>query len=191
MKTIPPVIEHVETHMGTIDPRAGYWRFPVGEYWLQVVAFRKQPRPGVTTLCTLGLWHHELAAADGPMRQELMLACDDCMIGDGRMACLFPSIAGAILASGEALPAGRVVGPFGPVMAELCATEWLLCKEPLPFPPAFAVCAETASPTHFVWLVPVSAEEAERIGHGGLREVELDWERQGVDPLDWQRFHAS
>ena len=29
MKTIPPVIEHVETHMGTIDPSAGYWRFPV------------------------------------------------------------------------------------------------------------------------------------------------------------------
>jgi hypothetical protein len=191
MKTIPPVIEHVETHMGTIDPRAGYWRFPVGRHWLQVVAFRDQPRPGVTTLCTLGLWHHELAADHGPVRQELMLACENRMVSDGRLACLFPSIAEAVLATHEALPAGRVLGPFGPVMAEVCETEWLLCTEPRPFPPAFAVCAETACPTHFVWLVPISDDEAEQVGHGGFREVELGWEQAGVDPLDWQRFCAS
>lgn len=191
MKTIPPVIEHVETHMGTIDPSAGYWRFPVGRHWLQVVAFRSQPRPGLTTLCSLGLWHHELTAAGGPVRQELMLACEDSMMADGRLACLFPSIAEAVLASHVALPTDQVLGPFGDVMAEICATEWLLCREPRPFPPAFAVCAETASPTHFVWLVPISADEASQIGHGGLREVEQGWEMQGVDPLDWQRFRAS
>jgi hypothetical protein len=188
MTTNPPVIAHVEAHLGTIDPRAGYWRFPVGGYWLQVVAFRGRPRRGHTTLCTLGLWHHELAAADGPIRQEFVLVCEDRMSGDGRLACLFPSIAGSTVANRQALPTGGVVGPFGPVMSEVCATEWLLCQEPRAFPPAFAVCAETASPTHFVWLVPISADEAARIAHGGLPDVELEWARQRVDPLDWRRF---
>src|SRR5262245_26039666 len=57
MATIPPVIGHVEAHLGRIEPGAGYWRFPLGGYWLQVVAFRDQPRPGALTLCSVGLWH--------------------------------------------------------------------------------------------------------------------------------------
>ena len=120
-----------------------------------------------------------------------MLACDDRMIADGRLARVFPSIVEAVLANHMALPAGQVLGPFGAVMTEICSTEWLLCEEPRPFPQAFAVCAETASPTHFVWLVPISAGEADEIGHGRLAEVEQGWELHGVDPLDWQRFRSG
>ena len=76
-------------------------------------------------------------------------------------------------------------------MAEICFTEWLLCEEPRAFPQAFAVCAETACPTHFVWLVTIPPPRPTKLGMDDFGEVERVWELQGVDPLDWQRFRPS
>lgn len=187
MATNPPVFEHVEAHFGTIDPAAGYWRFPLGGYWLQVVAFRNQPRPGAITLCSLGMWHHELDSPTGPSRQEVVLACEERLAADGRLACLFPCVGEAALASGVALAPGQVFGPLGPIIAEVSPLEWLLCLPPGPFPPSFAVCDGTEPPTHFTWLVPISTGEAEQVRGGNLAGLERHWEEHGVDLLDWHR----
>src|SRR3954470_18531470 len=119
MSTTPAVMEHIEAHLGMIDSSAGYWRFPVGGYWLQVMAFRNQPRRGVTTLCSLGLWNHELPSSGGNVRQELVLTAHEKLAADGRLACVFPSIAEAILANHAAMVEGQVFGPFGPVLADV------------------------------------------------------------------------
>src|SRR5262249_29834116 len=157
--TMPPVIEHVEAHLGMIDSGAGYWRFPVGGYWLQVVAFRNQPRPGAVTLCSLGLWHHELWSPTGQVRQELVLACEERLAADGRLACLLPCVGEAVLANRVALAPGQIFGPMGPVIAEVSPLEWLLCLAPRPFARSFAVWKGTEPLTQFVWLVPISAGE--------------------------------
>jgi hypothetical protein len=187
MATIPPVVGHVEAHFGSIDPGAGYWRFPLGGYWLQVVAFRDQPRPGAITLCSLGLWHHELRSPTGQARQEVVLACEDRLAADGRLACLFPCVGEAVLTSRAALAPGQVFGPLGPVIAEVSPLEWLLCLPPRPFLPSFAVCKGTEPPTHFTWLVPILAEEAGEVRGGNLASLERRWEKEGVDLLDWHR----
>ena len=187
MPTIPSVFGHIEDHFGTIDPAAGYWRFPLGGYWLQVVTFRDQPRPGAITLCSLGLWQHELCSPTGHVRQEILLGCKDPFAGDGRLACLFPCVGEAVLTSRVALAPGQVFGPMGPVIAEVSPLEWLLCLPPRPFHPSLAVCEGTEPPTHFTWLAPISAEEAGEVRAGNLASLELRWEKEGVDLLDWQR----
>lgn len=188
MATVPPVIAHVEAHFGGIDPDAGYWRFPLGGYWLQVVTFRDQPRAGAITLCSLGLWHHELSSPAGPMPQEFVLACDCRLAAAGdRLACLLPCVGEAVLA-GRVVPApGQVFGPFGPVVAEVSPLEWLLCLPPRPFPRSFAVLEGTKPPTHFTWLVPISGDEAGVVRGGNLVTLEHHWEKEGVDLLDWHR----
>jgi hypothetical protein len=187
MATNPPVFAHVEAHLGQIDPSAGYWRFPLGGYWLQVVAFRNQPRRGAVTLCSLGLWHHELGSHAGQVRQEVVLACEDRLAADGRLACLFPCVGEAILTSRVALAPGQIFGPLGPIIAEVSPLDWLLCLPPRPFPNSFAVCAGTQPPTDFTWLVPISADEAEMVRAGNLAALEDRWEKEGVDLLDWHR----
>lgn len=183
----PPVIGHVEAHLGRIDPGVGYWRFPLAGNWLQVVAFRNQPRPGAVTLCSLGLWHHELRSPTGHVRQEVLLACDDRLTADGRLACLFPCVGEAVLANGLAPAPGQIFGPLGPVIAEVSPLEWLLCLPPRPFPPSFAVCEGTEPPTRFTWLVPISAQEAGEVRGGNLASLERRWEQEEVDLLDWHR----
>jgi hypothetical protein len=187
MAKVPSVFEHLEAHFGTIDPAAGYWRFPVGGYWLQVVTFRDRPRPGAVTLCSLGLGNHELSSPTGPGRQEVVLACEERLAADGRLACLFPCVGEAVLAGRAVLPAGQVFGPLGPVIGEVSPLDWLLCLPPRPFPPSFAVCEGTEPRTHFTWLVPISAGEAEEVRGGNLAELERRWEEVGVDLLDWHR----
>jgi hypothetical protein len=187
LATTPSVFEHVEAHFGRIDPNAGYWRFPLGGYWLQVVAFRDQPRLGAITLCSLGLWHHELCSPAGAVRQEMVLACEDRLAADGRLACLFPCVAETVLASRVALAPGQVFGPLGPVIAEVSPLECLLCLLPRPFPPSFAICEGTEPLTHFTWLVPISAKEAGEVRGGNLASLERRWEKAGVDLLDWHR----
>lgn len=187
MSTTPVVIQHVETHLGMIDPDAGYWRFPIGGYWLQVVAFRNQPRRGVTTLCSLGLWHHELSSPVGNVRQELVMIADEKLVADGRLACVFPSVAEAILSNHAAIVEGQVFGPFGPVIADVSPLKWLLCLAPKPFAPSFAVCETTDPPTQFVWLAPISRGEVDEVVQGRLSDLVRRWEEGSVNLMDWGR----
>ena len=132
----PPVFRHVEAHFGKIDSSVGYWSFPAGRaIWLQVVAFRDQPRPGAITLCSLGLFHHELCSPTGHVRQEFVLACDARLAADGRLASLLPCVGEAVLANRVALVPGQVFGPLGPVIAEISPLEWLMCLPSQGFPP--------------------------------------------------------
>ena len=183
----PPVFRHVEAHFGKIDSSVGYWRFPLGGYWLQVVAFRDQPRPGAITLCSLGLFHHELCSPTGHVRQEFVLACDARLAADGRLASLLPCVGEAVLANRVALVPGQVFGPLGPVIAEISPLEWLMCLPPRAFPRSFAVCKRTDPPTHFTWLVPISAGEAGDVRDGNLASLEHRWAESGVDLSDWHR----
>src|SRR5579884_2452683 len=151
MPDTPPFVRHIEDHLGLIDPRAGAWRFEQNNVRLQVVAFRGHPRPGATTLCSLGLGWHELCSPAGHVRQELLLACLDRFLSE-RLAALLAWVAMDVAARHIALRPGQVYAPAGSLLAgsELAA---FVCLEPLIYPPALALCRETEPPTELLWVV--------------------------------------
>lgn len=184
MTAVPPVFRHIEDHLGTIDPSAGYWNFPIGN-GIQVVAFRNKPRVGAITLCTIGLGGIELCSPAGHVRQELVLAFEDRFPSE-RLACLFPCVCEWVFANRVALSKGQLLGPFGSILAD-SPLEALVCMPPLPFSPSFEVCEQTSPPTHFVWLVPISLAEGDEVWNGQLAGLERRWQEKEADLLNWLR----
>jgi hypothetical protein len=185
MADTPPVIRHIEAHLGRIDPAVGTWRWRRrGRSTLQA-AFRDRPRPGAVTVCSLGVGHHALCSTRGHVRQELLLACWGRFLS-AELAGLLTAAAGYALEPHVALSPGQVLGPAGPLIPG-SGLEALLCLEPRLHPATLAVCAATEPPTEFVWLVPVTPAEGREAAEGFVSELLARWERDRVDLLDWQR----
>jgi hypothetical protein len=186
MNDTPPVIRHIETYLGLVDPKAGHWRWDHADgTLLQAVAFRDRPRKGAMTLCGLGLGHHQFHSPRGPVRQELLVSCWDRFVS-ARLAGILPIAAQYALDQHAALQPWQVLGPAGPLIPG-SALEALLCLQPLLFPESFAVCRDTNPPTEFVWLAPISRQEVADVRSGRGEELLARWERGEVDILDWGR----
>jgi hypothetical protein len=183
---VPPVIRHIEAHLGLIDPRVGLWGWDHrGGTRLDVHAFRDRPLAGATTLCSFGLSEHEVCSPHGHVRQELLLACWDRFVTP-RLADLAAIAANEALEGHTALLHGQVLGPAGPLIpgSELRA---LLCLEPFLYPDTLAVCRDTEPPTEFIWLIPISEAEAREVASAGARRLMDRWEAEEVQLLDWAR----
>jgi hypothetical protein len=186
MANTPPVIRHIETHLGQMDPKAGHWRWDHADgTLLQVLAFRDRPRKGAMTLCSLGLGHHQFCSPRGHVRQELLVSCWDRFVS-ARLAGILPVAAQYALDQHVALQPWQVLGPAGPLVPG-SAVEALLCLEPLFFPESFAICPSTNPRTEFVWLVPISRQEVAQIQTGRREELLARWESGEADILDWGR----
>jgi hypothetical protein len=181
-----PVIRHIERHLGVIDPQAGHWDWDHREGGLlQVIAFRDKPLPGATTLCLLGLSHHELCSPQGHVRQELLLACSDRFV-NRRLAGLLPFVANDALEGHTALLHGQVLGPGEPLIPG-SGLRALLCLDPFLYPKTLGLCRETQPPTEFIWLVPISEPEVKAVEGEGVDQLWERWQTEGVELLDWFR----
>ena len=149
-------------------------------------SFAPKAAPEVSSLTAVPV---RAAAAPANFRvpPAVVLIADENLAADGRLACVFPSVAEAVLANHTALVEGQVFGPFGPVITDISPLEWLLCLAPRPFAPSFAVCNGTDPPTQFVWLVPISSGEAAEVGQGNLSGLVRRWVEGKVDLMDWRR----
>jgi len=186
MDDTPPMIQHVESHLGLIDPKAGVWGWDHADgTLLQVAAFRDRPRKGATALCSLGLSHHQLCSPRGHVRQELFVSCLDRFVSR-RLAGILPVAAQYALEQHTALRAWQVLGPAGTLLPD-SVLEALLCLEPLLFPESFAICQDTNPRTEFVWLVPISRWEVAEVQAGRGEQLLTRWERGETDILDWDR----
>jgi Suppressor of fused protein (SUFU) len=186
MSDTPPAIAHLETYLGTIDPKAGYWGWDRSDgVALQGIAFRDQPRVGATTIVSLRLGHHELCSPRGHVRQELLLACWDEFVC-ARVAQLLPVVADYALNEHLAYAPGQVCELVEPLLPD-SQFDTLLCVRPFLFPQAFAVCEETDPRTEFIWLVPVTPAEAREAAEGFTDELIARWRADRVDLLDWHR----
>ncbi len=186
MSDMPPVLAHLETYFGPIDPKAGYWGWDRSDgVALQGIAFRDRPQVGATTIVSLGLGHHVFHSPRGHVRQELLLTCWDEFASD-RVAKLIPIVADYALHEHVAFVPGQVIGPAGPLIPG-SGLEALLCVRPFLFPQAFTVCEETDPQTEFIWLVPVTPAEAREAAEGFTDELIARWRADRVDLLDWHR----
>jgi len=186
MAEVHPVIQHIESLLGRIDPEVGcwHWTFRDGST-LAGAAFRDHPHAGATTVCSVGLGRHTLCSTRGHIHQEVLLACWHRYLSE-RLTKLVALVAEDVLASHIALSPGRVLGPAGPLIPN-SGLEALLCLEPRLHGAALGVCGNTQPVTEFVWLVPITPAEAQEVSASGYEELFARWEWENVDLLDWHR----
>lgn len=170
------LIEHLEARLGALT---GGWKrdgFQVGAY---AGAF------GAKWFATAGLSRHPLHSRTSGrhLRQELIVGSYPSGPTEG-LPHLLGQVAGELLASGQALLRGDVLGPRGP-FAPGSAMEALYASSPSYFDAEFAVAeVDDGDRAAIVWLVPISAAEAAYVASHGWNAFEDELVRHDPDLLD-------
>lgn len=186
MSELLPIPKHIETHLGVIEPKHGYWRWKRTDGPpLQVLAFPNKPETGVTTLSTLGISQHELCSDAGPVRQELVLAANSQFVCDALVASL-AFVAERVLDTHIALKFGEVFGPYGSILPG-SKLEALICLPPDIFPASFGVCSSSDPLTQFIWLAPITVAEVKEAKEQGAKQLVRRWENEETDIYDFNR----
>jgi hypothetical protein len=178
------LIGHLEAFLG---PITGGWIEDVTGDRLpfQVVWFDDAPEKDLAMYSTLGLSRHALESPTRTIRQELLVSVDK------RFAS--PEVAGVLSAVGEMVLAehrpilrGEVLPPRGAIVPGSTLSAFY-AAQPVALPDAFAVFEGSEPHTAFVWLVPISAAEAELIGSHGWNWFEDQLVTQQPDLFDLTR----
>lgn len=181
----PGLIEHLETHLGPI--RAG-WKMesaPGGR--LFIVEFADQPVEGAVTYATLGLSEHTLRQEDGPpICQELLFSLREGEARPEDAVLLMKTLVAPVLESRRSLDRGQVLGPAGPVL-EGSTLEAFYCSFPAYFPEELAVFRGVTPAVFFVWLIPITRDEARFIEQRDWESFEELLEEQDPELLDLRR----
>ena len=166
------LIEHLEARLGTITGGRRHDGF-------QVAAF------GSGWFATIGLSHHHLTSRTSGRHLRLEL------LAGGRPAEFLPGLLGQVadelLASGEALLRGDVIGPRGPLVPGSRMAAWYAAI-PVYQDDGFAAAdLPDGARAAIVWLVPISAAEAAYVRSHGWKAFEDELVRHDPDLLDLGR----
>jgi hypothetical protein len=177
--------DHIEKTLGPItkewEHRADGSQLPFA-----IAQVDDQPMSGAVSYVTMGLSDWELRFPSGtPARQELVIACHRKHAVENVQG-LLAGLAVERSQSRRALARGEVEGPAGPLLptTELQA---LYASLPVYFTESFSKDASTTPPTHFMWLVPISVEEASFVSRQGWNAFEDLLVKQDPDLLDLTR----
>jgi Suppressor of fused protein (SUFU) len=185
----PAVFEHLEAHLGELED-AERAVLEQAEEVIKIAHFAGQPVVEADTWATLGLSRIELEQPSCRIRQELVFTCYR-EFKDWRPADILHVVASDVGLNAKALLRGDVLGPAGPLFDQASALEALYCAAPAAyFPDDFAEFGGTRPTTAFVWLVPLTVNEARFVReHGWSRFEDL---LKDVDPdlLDLLRSSA-
>lgn len=178
------LIAHLESFLG---PIAGGWARDANRQRLpcQVVWFEEAPDRGLMTYATLGLSRHALQSSTKTIRQELLLSVRR-SFGSTQLVGVISTVAEMLLARHQPLLRGDVLPPAGPIVSGSTLSA-LYAAIPVLLPDAFAVFEGSEPPTVFVWLVPVTAVEADLIGSHGWSWFEDQLVEQQPDLFDLGR----
>lgn len=134
--------------------------------------FNDQPNKGATTHSTLGLSRHVLAMGDGcaGVRQELVVSVLE-NSDESAMCSLLFNVAQEIVIQHRAVLHGEVLRLNAPVVP-LSKCICLYASMPVLFPDEFAVCRDVEPHAVFVWLVPITGDEAGFVANSGWSRFE-------------------
>lgn len=178
------VVKHLETHLGTIQHG---WSvdaegFPVS---FQVVELGREKEPTVKQFATLGLSNFPLISrvSGKAISCELVMVARN---GSGAIPGVMQQIGRELVQQGNALLRGDVIGPRGLLVAgsQLAA---LYASIPTWFPDSFASCTTGSGTVVFVWLIPISCEEADFIRQNGWNVFEETLQQCDPDLSDLLR----
>lgn len=180
------LIDHFERTLGPVV--VGWGKDPEGEGMpCQVVRFGRGSGPGTISFATLGLSRYPLSSPTSgrAIRHELLIIASETM--DARsVPGLLAQVASAALESRQALVRGQVIGPAGPLQPGL-EMEALYVTGPAYFPDEFATFEDADGTIVLVWLVPISATEADYVSSFGWESFEDLLVQRDPDLTDWTR----
>ena len=180
------LIQHLETYLGEI--RSGYAHDDIGaKLPFQIARFEGAP-PNTTTLVTLGFSKVGLRAAGTPkrVRQEFIMTMN-AEWNPKNLPAILHQIATEASAKDEAYLRGQFIGPRGQLI-EGTAMEALYVSIPIYFPDEFQVYTPpTGDPVVLVWLIPITAAEAQYVNERTWEAFEDLLERVNPDLRDLGR----
>jgi hypothetical protein len=178
----PPLIAHVEQHIGVISRGSEL----SSDRGIQAVIVDGHPTLEATSYLTLGLSDHVLTGPSGrQFRQELLGASYT------RFAELNPDanllkIAHDLLQAHRAALRGEVIGPAGPIVHG-SSLEAYYCSLPAYFSDDLVTFRGSVPATTFIWLVPITHPEAHYVWEQGWAKFEDLLVERDPDLLDLTR----
>lgn len=180
MTTLP---EHISTFLGSIEDA---WPAEADSQGLHVVKTSNTPAQGVTAYATLGMSNTILRVpGERTARQELVFAAYDRFPAPDIAAFLL-AFGATVLSLGEALLRGDMIGPQNALIPGVAANS-VYCTSPVPFDGGLATYDGSEPPTVFVWILPVTGEEAEFVMRNGWSKFEELLESREPDLWDLNR----
>lgn len=160
---VPPLIAHLEHHFGEIE--RGY-PVPGTEPPINIAEFSRGPFADTLYYASLGLSHHHLGDAGGPIRMELLMMLRRCEQSSD-IPSLMAGVIEMILTTHIAPARGQVFGPAGPLWND-SHLQALYVTWPAYMPDAFAsVELGDGDRCVFAWLVPITARETAYVRANG------------------------
>ena len=182
---------HIENHIGQISYG---WKEKSATELPQVVAIENEPWKGITTYSSLGQSSHVLRLpSDKNIRQEFMFG-DAGSLSAEFVSSLILWMCESVIISHKAVSRGQTIR-LPSEMVKSVPFDALYCTIPVAYKEALATFRKSDPATVFVWLIPISAVEAEFIDRNGWSAFEtlleenhsnlFDISRAAViDPLD-------
>jgi hypothetical protein len=183
-KQPPSLIAHIESYLGIVQ-----------EGWeisgrLQVVRCSNGCLPDVNSFCTVGMSDYPLKSrvSDKTIFHELLLMCYD--PAPPNLSAILEQLTLAALTHHSAYLAGEVIERENPIVPG-SQTRAFCAIPPSLLPDSFAVFDfEEGKSTVFVWMAPVTREEAQFIREHGWTEMEDIFIDKDTDLLDLHRASA-
>jgi hypothetical protein len=179
--------QHLEEFLGPIQ---GGWSHDADgrKMPFTVIDFAGGPRPGTATFSTLGLNKIPLHAQTEGLHvyQELVIVVP-ATLRVGPVPGILQQIGREAIDRGEAFLRGSVIGPRGPLFSKDSRMEAFYVANPTCFPDEFATYREEDRDVAMVWLIPISAAEAEFVRARGWSEFEDELTKADPDLTDIER----
>jgi hypothetical protein len=175
------MIQHLERHLGEINFG---WSDKATN--LQVVLFKNQPTPAISTFSTLGLSNEILDIGDNKkVRQELIFSVYEKYESE-QIVRLLINLAERLIETGRGLLRGEIIVPDSSFI-DGTSIVGIYASIPVFFEESFHLNEEFNPPVVIVWLIPLLREEIDFLRRYGWNSFESELENRDCDFWDINR----
>ena len=179
------LINYIELNLGLISTGWSHLIESSGDSF-QIARFNNKPMTGAVTFSTLGISKSVLPQYKGKsIRQELIFCCNR-PFANWDIPELLMVVGEELLTHKKAFMRGQVLGHAGPLFPK-STLDALYCSVPVYFPESLHEYKDTDPITVFIWLIPITKEEARFIEERGWDDFEDLLVKRDPDLLDLKR----
>jgi hypothetical protein len=189
LSAVSRLVEHLESHLGAVLHE---WT-EISDLLGMGVRIRQHdsaPQGVALTLATLGLSKHALRSASSgeTVHQELLFFASR-PAEPFNLPAVLAQVVNLTITRKRAISRGDILGPAGELLTN-SRMEAFCAVSPILLPPELAQ-ENGGRGIGFVWLLPITAAEANWAKMHGWQAFEEEMERQVPDTLDWYRAEMA